>query len=48
MKKIFLKDIAKELGLSKATISLVLNNRGDEIKISKETQRKIKKICQRP
>ena len=42
MKKIFLRDIAKELKVSKTTISLVLNNKGDENKISKETQRKIK------
>lgn len=41
MKKIFLKDIAKQLNLSKATVSLVLNGKGDEIKISQETQQKI-------
>jgi len=41
MKKIFLKDIAEELNLSKTAVSLVLNNRGDENKISKETQKRI-------
>lgn len=41
MKKVFLKDIAKELSLSKTAVSLVLNNRGDENKISKETQKRI-------
>lgn len=52
MKKVFLKDIAKELNLSKTAVSLVLNNRGDEKKISKETQKRIidyaKKINYRP
>lgn len=42
MKKIFLKDIAKDLNVSKTTVSLVLNNKGDKNKISKGTQEKIK------
>ncbi len=41
MKKIFLRDIAKDLKVSKTTVSLVLNNKGDANKISKETQQKI-------
>ncbi len=41
MKKIFLRDIATALNLSKTTVSFVLNNRGDENKISKETQKRI-------
>jgi LacI family transcriptional regulator len=41
MKRIFLKDIAKDLKVSKTTVSLVLNNKGDDNKISKETQEKI-------
>jgi LacI family transcriptional regulator len=41
LKKIFLKDIAEELNLSKTAVSLVLNNRGDENKISKDTQKRI-------
>ena len=41
MKKVFLKDIAQNLGLSKTTVSLVLNDKGDENKISADTQKKI-------
>ena len=52
MKKIYLKDIAKDLNISKTAVSLVLNDRGDENKISKETQKRIveyaKEINYRP
>ncbi|RLD83541.1 MAG: LacI family transcriptional regulator [Bacteroidetes bacterium] len=41
MKKIYLKDIAKSLQVSKTTVSLVLNNKGDVHKISKDTQKRI-------
>ena len=41
MKKIFLKDIAVALNLSKTAVSMVLNNKGDENKISKETQQRV-------
>ncbi len=41
MKKIYLKDIAKDLNVSKTAVSLVLNNKGDENKISQDTQKKI-------
>ena len=41
MKKVFLKDIAKKLDVSKTAVSLVLNNKGDENKISQETQKRI-------
>jgi len=41
MKKVFLKDIAKDLNVSKTTVSLVLNNKGNENKISEDTQQKI-------
>lgn len=41
MKKVFLKDIAERLNVSKTTVSLVLNNKGDESKISQDTQQKI-------
>ncbi|WP_242202026.1 LacI family DNA-binding transcriptional regulator [Aestuariivivens insulae] len=41
MSKVYLKDIAKNLNLSKTAVSLVLNNKGDENKISQETQRRI-------
>ncbi len=41
MKKVFLKDIAKDLNVSKTAVSLVLNNKGDENKISSDTQQRI-------
>jgi LacI family transcriptional regulator len=41
LKKIYLKDIAQNFGLSKTTVSLVLNNKGDENKISAKTQKKV-------
>lgn len=41
MKKVSLADVAKSLGVSKTLVSLVLNNRGDEHGISKETQKKV-------
>ncbi len=41
MKKVSLNDIAQNLGVSKALVSLVLNNRGNENGISKETQKKV-------
>lgn len=41
MKKKSIKDIAQDLGLSKTTVSFVLNNKGDEKNISKLTQEKI-------
>jgi LacI family transcriptional regulator len=43
MKKISLKDIAESLGVSKALVSLVLNNKGDERGINKETQARVRK-----
>ena len=41
MKKLYLKDIAKDLNVSKTAVSLVLNNKGDENKISQATQQMI-------
>ena len=41
MKRISLQDIAHNLQVSKATVSIVLNGRGDEKRVSKETQEKI-------
>ncbi len=47
MKKPSIKDIADSLGVSKTLVSFVLNNRGDENGISKETQRKVlEKVAQ--
>lgn len=45
LKTISLQDISKELNFSKATISYVLNGKGDEKRISKETQEKILKFA---
>ena len=41
MKNITLQDIANQLKISKATISIVLNGHGDEKRVSKETQKRI-------
>ncbi len=41
MKKVSLSDIARELGVSKTLVSLVLNGRGDEVGINKETQQRV-------
>lgn len=41
MRKKSLNDVAKALGVSKTLVSFVLNGRGDEMSISKETQRKV-------
>lgn len=42
MKKVSLKDIAESLGVSKALVSLVLNGKGDERGINKQTQEKVR------
>lgn len=41
MKKTSIADIAKQLGISKTTVSFVLNHKGDEKKISTQTQQRI-------
>jgi LacI family transcriptional regulator len=41
MKGITLQDIASQLNISKATVSIVLNGHGDEKRVSKETQERI-------
>ena len=38
MKKVSLADVAKSLGVSKTLVSLVLNGKGDEKGINKDTQ----------
>ena len=52
MKTTSLKDIANQLGVSTALVSMVLNNRGDEKGINAETQKKVwdlaKKLNYRP
>ena len=45
VKKISLLDISEKLKISKSTISIVLNGRGDEKRVSKETQEKIVKYA---
>ncbi len=45
MKKVSIKDIAEGLGLSKSTVSLVLNGRGDEKRISADTQERVIKYA---
>jgi LacI family transcriptional regulator len=40
-KKLSLSDLAMILGISKSTVSFVLNNKGDKYNISKETQKMI-------
>jgi LacI family transcriptional regulator len=40
-KKLSLSDLASILGISKSTVSFVLNNKGDKYNISKETQKLI-------
>ena len=40
-KSIRIKELAEALGLSQGTISIVLNGRGDEMRISKATQKKV-------
>jgi len=42
MKKVSLADVAKSLGVSKTLVSLVLNDKGDEKGISKDTQSRVR------
>ena len=36
-----IKQIAEQLGLSQSTVSIVLNGRGDKMRISKSTQERV-------
>lgn len=47
MRKISILDIAKESGVSKTTVSFVLNGKGEEKNISKETQLRIHETIKR-
>lgn len=47
MKITSLKDIASQLGVSTALVSIVLNNRGDEKGISAETQKKVWNLAEK-
>ncbi len=42
MKKVSLADVAKSLGVSKTLVSLVLNGKGDEKGINKDTQKRVR------
>jgi len=43
--KIQIKQIAEMVGMSQSTVSIVLNGRGDEMRISKETQKRIQEVA---
>lgn len=45
-KGVQIKQIAEHLGLSSGTVSIVLNGRGDELRISRETQKMVFEYCQ--
>lgn len=45
--KMQIKNIADKLGLSVSTVSVVLNGRGDQVRISKETQKKVLNAAER-
>jgi len=45
MKKVSLADVAKSLGVSKTLVSLVLNDKGDNVGISMATQEKVRKAA---
>lgn len=47
MRKISLSELAKQLGVSKTLVSLVLNGKGDAYGISAETQEKVKEAAAR-
>ncbi len=43
--KALIKEIAAELGLSVGTVSIVLNGRGDKMRISQKTQKRVKELA---
>lgn len=43
--KTHIKEMAEKLGLSPGTVSVVLNGRGDSVRIAKETQKKIMELA---
>ncbi len=45
-KKVSINDIAEMLGVSKTLVSIVLNGKGDQLGISKNTQEKVIKLAQ--
>lgn len=47
VKKTSLNDIATKLGVSKTLVSMVLNNKGNDNGISKETQKRVKDLAEK-
>ena len=46
-KNVRMEDIAREVGVSRVTVSVVLNNRGEELRISKRVQDEVWKAARR-
>ena len=44
-KRVTIKDIAEQAGVSKATASLVLNGRGKELRVAQETRERVLAIA---
>lgn len=40
-----IKEIAERLGVSQSTVSVVLGGRGDSVRISKETQKRVQDMA---
>ncbi|HUM65215.1 MAG TPA: LacI family DNA-binding transcriptional regulator [Chitinophagaceae bacterium] len=47
MKRVSLKDVAREAGISTSAVSFILNGRADEMRISEELQKKVKIIAEK-
>ena len=47
MKRVSLAAIAKEVGLSKTTVSMVLNGKGDIYKLNSETQKRVLEVAKK-
>ena len=45
--KITAKDIAREAGVSEATVSIILNNKAGHYRISEKTRQKVLEIAER-
>ena len=46
-KRVTIKDIAEQAGVSKATASLVLNGRGKELRVAQETRERVLSIARK-
>ncbi len=47
MKRVSLKDVAKEAGISTSAVSFILNGRAQEMRISKELEKRVRIIAER-